>query len=118
MRGENAIQAAIMEYLRLTLPASCFAFHVNNTPRNSIHGARLKHLGLVAGVPDIVVLRSPGLCAFIEVKTAKGTLSNSQKAFRDWCAENGFPFAVVRGVGDVQAFLTDMNIPLKARAAA
>lgn len=116
--SESSIQTAIMQYLDKALPQSCFAFAVpNGGKRDRITGAILKREGVKAGVADIVILRNPGLCALIEVKTGTGTLSNSQKAFRDWCAANGFPFAVVRGIGDVQVALEDWGVPLRARAA-
>lgn len=118
-QDEHGIQVAIMQFLDRALPTSCYAFAVpNGGNRSAITGAILKREGVKAGVADIVILRNPGLCAMIEVKTAKGSLSNSQKAFRDWCAANGFPYAVVRGIGDVQAALLDWGVPLKMRVAA
>ena len=118
-QDEHSIQVAIMQFLDRALPSSCYAFAVpNGGNRSAVTGAILKREGVKAGVADIVVLRNPGLCALIEVKTAKGSLSNSQKAFRDWCAANGFPYAVARGVGDVQAALLDWGVPLKMRVSA
>lgn len=115
---EHQIQSAIIRFLDAALPSSCMAFAVpNGAKRDKITGAILKREGVKAGVADIVILRNPGQCALIEVKTDTGSLSNSQKVFRDWCAANGFPFAVVRGVGDVQAALLDWGVPLRARAA-
>jgi len=117
VRSEHAIQSDIMSFLDRVLPSSCYAFAVpNGGKRNAITGAILKREGVKAGVADIVILRNPGLCALIEVKKASGSLSNSQKVFRDWCASNGFPFAVVRSVGDVQAVLMDWGVPLRGRA--
>lgn len=118
-QDEHGIQVAIMQFLDRALPSSCYAFAVpNGGKRDRITGAILKREGVKAGVADIIVMRNPGLCALIEVKTAKGSLSNSQKAFRDWCAANGFPYAVVRGIGDVQAALLDWGVPLKMQVAA
>src|SRR5690606_34562399 len=115
--SEAAIQSAIMDYLRYALPGTYRAFHVNNTPRSAIHGAKLKRIGLVSGGADIVVVRNGGSVCFIEVKGPKGRLSPTQAEFSTWCGENQVPFGVVRSVGDVQAFLLDLNVPLKARAA-
>lgn len=118
-QDEHGIQVAIMQFLDRALPSSCYAFAVpNGGKRNAVTGAILKREGVKAGVADIIVMRNPGLCALIEVKTAKGSLSNSQKAFREWCAANGFPYAVVRGIGDVQAALLGWGVPLKMRVAA
>lgn len=114
---EEKIQASIMEFLRLSLPESYRAFHIHNNPRSAIHGARLKRMGLTAGVPDIAIVRNGGSVAFIEVKTQSGRLSNSQVEWRDWCGANSVPYAVVRSIGDVQAALLDWGVVLKARAA-
>jgi len=116
---ESAIQSSIMRFLDLALPATYRAFAVpNGGKRDRVTGAILKREGVKAGVADIVIVRQGGSVAFLEVKTNKGRLSNSQVEFRDWCAANGVPFAIVRGVGDVQSTLVDWNVPLKARAAA
>lgn len=118
-RPESGIQAAIMGFLDRALPASYRAFAVpNGGKRNAITGAILKREGVKAGVPDICIVRAGGSIAFLEVKAPQGSLSNSQREFRDWCGENGVPFAVVRGIGDVEAALLDWDVPLKARAAA
>lgn len=118
-REEHTLQVSIMDYLDRALPSSCYAFAVpNGAKREKITGAILKREGVKAGVADIVLLRNPGMCALIEVKTEAGRLSNSQIEFRDWAAANGFPYAVVRSLGDVECFLVDLGIPLRMRLAA
>lgn len=114
---ESQIQSAIMDFLRYALPKTYRAFHVNNTPRSAIHGAKLKRMGLAAGIPDITIVRDGGSVCFLEVKGPRGSLSPVQKEFRDWCGDNRVPWGVVRNVSEVEAFLTDLNVPLKARAA-
>lgn len=117
--SESAIQSAIMSFLDMALPATYRAFAVPNVgKRDRVTGAILKREGVKAGVADIVIVRQGGSVAFLEVKTKAGSLSNSQREWRDWCGANGIPFAVVRGIGDVQATLLDWNVPLRARAAA
>jgi hypothetical protein len=115
---ESQIQSSIMRFLDLALPGSYRAFAVpNGGRRDRITGAILKREGVKAGVPDIIIVRDGGSVAFMEVKRPKGVLSEAQKQFRDWCGANSVPWGVVRSVGDVHAFLTDLNVPLKARAA-
>lgn len=116
--NETEIQKAIVAYLSYALPGSYRAIHINNTPRNAIHGRTLKAMGLVTGVPDIAIVRNGGAVAFLEVKTPSGRLSNSQVEWRDWCGENSVPHAVVRGTGDVEAALLDWGVPIKSRVAA
>jgi hypothetical protein len=116
---EHTVQSAIMRFLDLALPGSYRAFAIpNGGRRDRITGAMLKREGVKAGVPDIAIVRDGGSVAFIEVKTKTGRLSNSQAEFRDWCGLNAVPFGVVRNVSDVESFLIDLNVPLKARAAA
>ena len=115
---EHGIQVAIMAFLDMALPASYRAFAIpNGGKRDKITGAILKREGVKAGVPDIAIVRNGGTVAFLEVKTATGRLSNSQTEFKDWCGSNSIPYAVVRGLGDVQAALMDWNVPIRARAA-
>lgn len=115
---ESKIQSAIMRFLDDALPASYRAFAIpNGGNRSAVTGAILKREGVKAGVPDICIVRSGGSVAFLEVKTEKGRLSNSQAEFRDWCGESGVPFAVVRGIDEVETTLRGWDVPLRGRAA-
>ena len=109
---EAALQRSIIQYLDTVLPKSIRAVHVMNNPRSPIHGKRMKDQGMRAGVPDIMLIRSQGYVAFLEVKTPAGRLSDTQKDWADWLSENGVPYAVVRSVGDVQTALKDFNVPM------
>lgn len=116
---ESKIQTEIMQFLDKHLPSSYRAHAVpNGGNRDARTGAIMKREGVRAGVPDITIIGAGGVCALIEVKTAKGTLSNSQVEYRDWCGANQVPYAVVRGLGDVEAALLDWGINLKGRLAA
>lgn len=111
---EGQIQSSIMRFLDAALPASYFAFHVpNGGKRDKIAAAILKREGVRAGVPDIIILRTGGTAAMLEVKKEGGKLSPHQRQFRDWCAENGFPFAVVRSVEDARETLAEWRIPMQ-----
>lgn len=116
---EMQVHKAIMAYLDSALPSTVRAFHpANGGRRDAKTGAMLKALGVKAGVADIVLVRQGGVMAFIEIKADKGSISPAQRDWRDWCGENGVPYAVVRSVGDVQAVLTDWNIELRGKVAA
>lgn len=115
-QDESKIQVAIMQYLETALPSFIRAAHVpNGGRRDRITGSRLKREGVKAGFPDIVLIRDGGSCALIEVKADKGRLSDVQKDWAEWAGLNAIPYAVCRSVGDVQSFLLDLNIPLKAK---
>lgn len=118
-QDESKIQVAIMRFLNAALPPYIRAIHVpNGGKRDAVTGAKLKREGTKAGFPDILLIKEGGSCAVIEVKTNAGRLTDTQKEWGDWFGIRSVPYAVCRSVGDVEAFLLDLNIPLKAKVAA
>lgn len=64
-----------------------------------------KHcMGLINGVPDFVFI-SKNKALFIELKTEKGRLSESQIYFRDWCTDEQIDYYVARSVEEVTDIL-------------
>lgn len=104
--SEAQIQASIIDWLALELRPDAVAFHVpNRWSRGGVRtGAQLKKMGLVAGIPDILILGPEGRAYAIECKAEKGTLSGPQKAMRDRLRECRVPWAVVRSLEEAQAF--------------
>ncbi len=83
-------------------------FHVaNGGLRTKREAAKLKWTGVLAGVPDLVVIApSTGRCAhiyFIEVKAEKGVLSIDQEIVINKLRMLGAPVAIVRSIDDVRA---------------
>ena len=69
-----------------------------------------KHsMGLINGVPDLVFV-SKDKTVFIELKTEKGRLSESQIFFREWCKDEGIDYFVARSVEEVSEVLTEAKI--------
>lgn len=69
---------------------------VHNTPRNKIDGARLKAMGMVAGVSDMIYLRvnlSP-LC--LEFKTDTGRQSPDQVRWQSVAESLGCEYRIIR----------------------
>ncbi|MFZ0094921.1 MAG: VRR-NUC domain-containing protein, partial [Pseudolabrys sp.] len=57
-RPEQVVQRALMQHLQLRGVRNLFAFHVpNGGGRSATEGAILKGMGVVAGVPDILIIR-------------------------------------------------------------
>lgn len=106
--SEYEIHKAVVDWLAVALP-NALVMHIPNNPRSQASGARLKKMGMKAGAADLIIIHH-GVIAFVEVKKDKGRLSEAQKVFRDTCAEHQLPYAVIRGVGDLQAFLDDLGI--------
>ena len=122
MRPEQQIHQAICKFIDLAAP-DLFYFHpANETGRNSIRfGAIRKSMGVKSGIPDLVFILPRGRIAFIEIKSPKGTLTATQKSFRDLCLDKDWPWGLARSVNDVETILAGWLTPygwkLKARAA-
>jgi len=72
------------QYLRLAALPDVLWFHVpNGEARSAATGAKLKAMGVLAGVADFVIIYR-GNVLFLELKSeGKGRLSKAQKAFKE-----------------------------------
>lgn len=76
--GEQAIHKAVLQHLRVRGTAGIFFFHCPNGGfRRPVEAAIFKALGVVAGVPDILVLWKGHLYG-LELKAPGGKLSENQ----------------------------------------
>lgn len=84
-----------------------------------VRGARLKRMGLKAGVPDILILIG-GDAFWIELKAKGGRVSSEQSQFMmAICKTSGLGrTAVCRSVTEVEHALQSWHIPTRARIAA
>ena len=101
--NEDQLQMAAMFWIRISYPKAV-SFHVANERKTSpMRGAKLKKMGVLAGVPDIHILHPNGQhCGlFIELKTPKGRLTQSQKNVIERLESSGYQCAVCRSVDDV-----------------
>lgn len=99
---ESSLQITCVEYFDLKYPhLKQLLFHIpNGGKRNIREAARLKRMGVRAGVADffLAIPRGGYHGLFIELKVGKGKLTDSQKAFTDAVAEKGYLTAEVRSV--------------------
>ena len=89
MTKEDSLQIAVIDYLRYQFP-HVLAFHCpNGGSRNAIEGAKLKRMGVLAGVSDILIFHRCRMCA-IELKIKPNLPTPKQKEFGDkWVKEGG-----------------------------
>jgi hypothetical protein len=86
-------------------------FHVPNQRMGRLTRVILSYLGVLPGVADLVIIDCHlRVAGFVEVKTAKGSLSKTQRAFRDWVLEAGHQYAVCRSLDDLIAALDDWDM--------
>jgi hypothetical protein len=106
-RVEDALQRSVATYLLHAAHPSLIWFHCpNGERRNAITGAKLKAMGVRAGVADLCLVLPGGRAAFLELKAGRGRQSPTQKLFAQDCATAGALYAVARSLGEVIAQLT------------
>jgi hypothetical protein len=99
--SERAIQIAIRDALRWH---GIRSRHVpNGGKRSVVAGRRLRQEGMVAGFPDLIVWVPGGRIGFLEIKAAKGRVSEAQEREIAQLREDGFPAEVVRSVDEALA---------------
>jgi hypothetical protein len=97
--SEHLIQRSILQYLRLKAKPEIFYFSVpNGGLRHRRVAQKLKAEGLRPGVADLCFMLPGGRCAWLELKTAKGRLSDAQTGFMTRCHELGHLWAVARSL--------------------
>ena len=103
-RAESVLQAALIEHLRLRAVPGLVYFAVPNNPRNRVAGGILKKMGMTAGVSDLILLHG-GQAYALELKTDKGRLTDSQRAFAHDFTVAGGVAKIAYGLDDALEFL-------------
>jgi hypothetical protein len=77
--SEQAIQRTVFDHLRWRAAPGVFCFHPPNGGwRSKTEAAIFKGAGVVAGVPDVIVIKA-GRVYGLELKAESGRLSNTQR---------------------------------------
>lgn len=114
--AEARIQAAIVEWIR-TVSSDLVVFHVpNGGKRGKADAARLKWIGTLAGVPDLVIITPGARVRFIEVKTPDGSLSPAQRDIRESLTALGTPPAIATSIDDVRRAFSAWGIETREAA--
>ena len=108
---EADLQRAVVTALRFALPKGAIIHHCANEvtepgPRGAKRQAILVGMGVHPGFADLMVL-CDGRVLFLELKSLKGKLAPSQKAFRDAVIAQGHGWALVRALDDALGALAD-----------
>lgn len=107
--NESLIQRSCVMWFRLCYPDSVIFAIPNGGNRSAVTGAMLKAEGVLAGVPDLFIMAARGDVhgLFVEVKTAKGVVQQSQIDFADKAHKAGYSVAVVRSFDDFREIVTE-----------
>ena len=102
--SENRIQQEIFTYHWNKYPEERgLLFMVHNAGSSRINGARLKSMGMVKGVSDMIYLKPNGSGPiFIEIKTPKGKQSTAQLTWGHNIDKRGYDYHVVRSLEEMK----------------
>jgi hypothetical protein len=100
------------------LQAQCFQHHwntrpnergllfmVHNNPRNAVDGARLRAMGLIKGVSDMIYLRPNRHPLCIEFKLPDGVQSKAQKEWQKTVEAIGCEYVIVHTIKEFEQVL-------------
>lgn len=113
---EHRIQTAMVDWFRAQYPKmqhNLFAVP-NGGRRDAATGAMLKAEGVLAGVADLILLKSNRNygALLIETKTRKGKQRDSQKEWESKITKDGYKYVIVRSLDDfmceVKSYLMDV----------
>lgn len=104
---EHNLQSSCVKWFDLQYPKKTKQLFAvpNGGQRNVVVASKLKAEGVRAGVADLILMCGLGQVLFIEMKTKKGTQTESQKAFEKICLENGYIYKIVRSFEDFKKLI-------------
>jgi len=101
---EHDLQKQVLEII--ALKGRCYVFAIPNAAKRSpAMAARMKAEGLMAGIADLCVMLPGGRAGWLELKTAAGRQSETQKDFEFICDAFDHPYALVRTLDEAIAVL-------------
>jgi len=107
---ENQLHSAVSVLLSHALRPGAYFFHVpNDAKRSYATAARLKQMGMRAGHPDLTILFA-GRAYLIELKSARGRVTDAQTRAHALIADAGCPVAVCRSVEQVHEQIRDWGL--------
>lgn len=113
-RPEQALQRAVVDYLRLALPSHIVIHVPNGGGRSHIEAAILKGIGVRAGVADLLIM-GDGRVWHLELKRPGGRQSPAQVGYQAECVAKGLPYAVASSLEEVEAALASWGLEPRAR---
>lgn len=107
--SEHIEQSMLVRWFRLQYKNVIMYSVPNGGLRNIRTAVKLKEEGVVAGTPDLFVMRASngfhGL--YIEMKSKKGKLSDSQKIFIEKALAEGYQAKVCYGFDEAKAVIIE-----------
>lgn len=115
---ESQLAESVNQFLSVALPREAVHFHPANEGKRSLAAAAaLLRQGMLPGLPDICIVCG-GKAYWIELKSARGSLSEAQKICHRRLRLAGCDVVVAHSIAEVALALDSFGIPLSARVAA
>jgi|SRR6185437_14718132 len=114
---ERDLQRAVMNYFKVCCPRAIAVHIPNGGARRPIEAAILKTMGVVPGIPDLLVMWPPRNFAFIELKApgSANRLSEAQKEFHSRLVSIDALNVVATSIDEVRAAVRAWGIPSNDR---
>lgn len=107
--SESVIQRAVVRHLTIYARPGVVFFHpANGGARSKVEAARFRGEGVVAGVPDLVIVAG-GRPYFLELKAARGRLSAAQRSMHDRLSAAGASVVTAYTIDDAISWLKQMD---------
>lgn len=104
--SELALHKNVITLLMFSAKPRVIYFHCpNGEQRSKRTGAKLKTMGVLPGVADIILVAPRGIVHFLELKRRGAPRSENQIAFADACSIGHVPYGVVDNFEDARAQL-------------
>ena len=98
-KSEEQLQAQIFQWHWNNVPSERgLLFHVNQKARNAIEGNRMKAMGVVSGVSDLIYLKPGGQIILMELKMEDGRQSSAQVEWEQKVKQAGYDYRIVRNL--------------------
>lgn len=105
--SEHKIQVKLCDYLAYAARPEIYYFAVpNQSNRHIANATKMKAEGVRSGIADLCFLLPGGRVAWLEMKKPGGSLSDTQKSFRDICSSLGHLWALAKSVDEALEHLT------------
>lgn len=105
--SEHVIQCRLMDYLAYAARSEVYYFAIPNQGNRHIYNAsKMKAEGVRSGVADLCFMLPNGIAGWLEMKKPGGSMSETQKQFRDRCAVLGHKWALAKSVDEALDILT------------
>ena len=108
---ETSLQKAVIKLWRMNgVPGSILAHIPNGERRDEITGARLKAMGVMPGMPDLLAGSEKEKIFFVELKKKGGRLSPAQKLVHELLQTIGIEVYVLDELEDVVSLLREKSV--------